>query len=77
MRKSYDCFVPHTHWQAPLRSSWQDRPRPDLASLGPLHLRTVEKTLFSMTTPKFLSVLDKRPFQSLVLMGIEVRSILS
>ena len=50
---------------------------PDLASLGPLHLRTVEKTLFSMTTPKFLSVLDKRPFQSLVLMGIEVRSILS
>ncbi|KAI0283720.1 Isochorismatase-like protein, partial [Russula aff. rugulosa BPL654] len=45
----------------------------DLASLGPLHLRTVEKTLFSMTTPKFLSVLDKRPFQSLVLMGIESR----
>ncbi|KAI0269036.1 Isochorismatase-like protein [Russula aff. rugulosa BPL654] len=45
--------------------------RLNLASLGPLHLGTVEKTLFSMTTPEFLSVLDKRPFQSLVLMGIE------
>jgi len=47
--------------------------RLDLAPLGPLHLATVEKTLFSMATPEFLSVLNKRPFQSLVLMGIEVR----
>lgn len=30
-----------------------------------------------MATPEFLSLLNKRPFQSLVLMGIEVRSILS
>lgn len=51
--------------------------RLDLASLGPLHLSTVEKMLFSMATPEFLSVLNKRPFRSLVLMGIEVRSILS
>ena len=50
--------------------------RLNLASLGPLHLGTVEKTLFSMATPEFFSVLDKRPFQSLVLMGIEVRFIL-
>lgn len=47
--------------------------RLNLASLGPLHLGTVEKTLFSMATPEFLSVLNKRPLKSLVLMGIEVR----
>jgi hypothetical protein len=51
--------------------------RLDLAALGPLHLGTVEKTLFSMATPEFISVLNKRPFQSLVLMGIEVCFILS
>ncbi len=51
--------------------------RLDLASLGPLHLGTVEKSLFSMATPEFLSVLKNRDFKSLVLMGIEVRSVLS
>ena len=51
--------------------------RLNLASLGPLHLGTVEKTLFSMATPEFLSLLNKRPLKSLVLMGIEVRFILS
>ncbi|KAF8485339.1 Isochorismatase hydrolase [Russula ochroleuca] len=45
--------------------------RLNLASLGPLHLGTVEKTLFSMATPEFLSVLKNRDFKSLVLMGIE------
>lgn len=50
--------------------------RLNLASLGPLHLGTVEKTLFSMATPEFLSLLNKRPLKSLVLMGIEVRFIL-
>jgi len=45
--------------------------RLNLASLGPLHLGTVEKTLFSMAAPEFLSVLNKRPLKSLVLMGIE------
>ena len=76
MRKSYDCFVPPMlrHLSAALGKT---DARLNLASLGPLHLGTVEKTLFSMATPEFLSVLDKRPFQSLVLMGIEVRSILS
>jgi hypothetical protein len=46
--------------------------RLNLASLGSLHFATVEKTLFSMATPEFLSVLNKRPLKSLVLMGIEV-----
>jgi hypothetical protein len=51
--------------------------RLNLASLGPLHLGTVEKTLFSMAAPEFLSVLNKRPLKSLVLMGIEVGFIFS
>ncbi len=51
--------------------------RLDLASIGPLHLGTVEKTLFSMATAEFLSVLKNKGFKSLVLMGIEVRSVLS
>ncbi|KAH9991457.1 Isochorismatase-like protein [Russula vinacea] len=42
-----------------------------LASLGALHLGTVEKTLFSMATPEFLSVLKNRELKSLVVMGIE------
>ena len=47
--------------------------RINLASLGQLHLTTVEKTLFSMATPEVLSLLQKHKFKSLVLMGIEVR----
>ncbi|KAH9967725.1 Isochorismatase hydrolase [Lactifluus volemus] len=42
-----------------------------LASLGPLHLATIEKTLFSMATPEFLDLIRKHKFKSLVLMGIE------
>lgn len=75
MCKSYDCFVPHA--QAPPAALGKTDDRLNLASLGPLHLGTVEKTLFSMATPEFLSVLNKRPFQSLILMGIEVRFIFS
>ncbi|KAH9167614.1 Isochorismatase hydrolase [Lactarius sanguifluus] len=45
--------------------------RIDLASLGPLLLATVEKTLFSMATPEVLSLLEKHNFKSLVLMGVE------
>jgi hypothetical protein len=47
--------------------------RIDLASLGPLRLGTIEKSLFSMATPEFLSLIDSHEFKSLVLMGIEVR----
>lgn len=46
--------------------------RLNLASLGSLHFTTIEKTLFSMATPEFLSVLHERSLESLVLMGIEV-----
>ncbi|KAN0131274.1 Isochorismatase-like protein [Lactarius tabidus] len=43
----------------------------DLTSLGPLHLGTFEKTLFSMATPEVLSLLREHDFKSLILMGIE------
>ncbi|KAI0296060.1 Isochorismatase hydrolase [Multifurca ochricompacta] len=43
----------------------------DLASLGPLHLGTFEKTLFSMATPEVLSLIEKHNLKSLVLLGIE------
>ncbi|KAN0131254.1 Isochorismatase-like protein [Lactarius tabidus] len=46
--------------------------RIDLTSLGPLHLSTFEKTLFSMATPEVLSLLRKHNFKSLILMGIEL-----
>ncbi|KAI0253156.1 Isochorismatase hydrolase [Lactifluus subvellereus] len=45
--------------------------RLELTSLGPLHLATIEKTLFSMATPDFLALINERGFKSLVLMGIE------
>ena len=43
------------------------------AELGPLHLGTFEKTLFSMATPDVLSLLEKHNTKSVVLFGIEVR----
>jgi hypothetical protein len=46
--------------------------RIDLASLGALRLATIEKSLFSMVTPEFLSLIGSRDFKSFVLMGIEV-----
>jgi len=45
--------------------------RLDLPSLGPLHLTTIGKTLFSMATPELLSLLDSRSLKSLIVMGIE------
>lgn len=47
-------------------------PEIDLASLGPLHLATVEKTLFSMFTPEVGSLLKRQNFKSVVIFGIEV-----
>jgi hypothetical protein len=49
-------------------------PEIDLASLGPLHLATVEKTLFSMFTPEVESILQNGNFKSVVIFGIEVRT---
>ncbi|KAI0313451.1 Isochorismatase-like protein [Amylostereum chailletii] len=39
--------------------------------LGPLHLGTFDKTLFSMATPDVLSLLNKHNTKSVVLFGIE------
>ncbi|KAA1466021.1 Isochorismatase hydrolase [Dentipellis sp. KUC8613] len=39
--------------------------------LGPLHLGTVEKTLFSMATPEVISILKERDLKSVILFGIE------
>lgn len=47
-------------------------PEIDLASLGPLHLGTVEKTLFSMVTPEVQALLQQHNFKSVIVMGIEV-----
>ncbi|KAH9962417.1 Isochorismatase-like protein [Russula dissimulans] len=45
--------------------------RLDVASIGPLHLATIEKSLFSMATPEFLSLIESRGFKSFILTGIE------
>jgi hypothetical protein len=48
-------------------------PEIDLASLGSLHLATVDKTLFSMLHPQVIPILQSRPsVDSIVLFGIEV-----
>ena len=49
-------------------------PEIDLASLGPLHVGTVEKTLFSMITPEVHAALEHHNAKSVIVMGIEVRS---
>ncbi|KIP09837.1 hypothetical protein PHLGIDRAFT_85994 [Phlebiopsis gigantea 11061_1 CR5-6] len=46
-------------------------PEVDLQSLGPLHLGTVEKTLFSMVTPEVISLLQEHDLKSVIVMGIE------
>jgi len=46
-------------------------PEIDLQTLGPLHLKTVEKTLFSMFTPEVEAILKKHDLKSVVLFGIE------
>jgi len=42
-----------------------------VASLGPLHLVTIEKSLFSMATPEFLSLIESRDLKSFILAGME------
>lgn len=45
----------------------------DLASLGPLHIATIDKTLFSMLTPEVKGILSARPhIKNVIVMGIEV-----
>ncbi|KAI0786457.1 Isochorismatase-like protein [Abortiporus biennis] len=46
-------------------------PELDLTALGPLHLGTIEKTLFSMATPEVKKLLQERNIKSVVLFGIE------
>ncbi len=48
-------------------------PELDLASLGPLHLNTINKSRFSMHIPEVATLL-KQDRTNVVLMGIEVRS---
>ncbi|KAJ7638486.1 Isochorismatase hydrolase [Roridomyces roridus] len=44
----------------------------DLDSLGPLHVATLDKTLFSMLIPEVEAILSDRPaVKSIVLLGIE------
>lgn len=50
-------------------------PELDLSPLGPLHLGTFEKTLFSMAIPPVKTLLEGRQARSVVLFGIEVGSI--
>ena len=49
-------------------------PEIDLASLGPYHVGTVEKTLFSMITPEVHAALQHHNAKSVIVMGIEVRA---
>ena len=48
-------------------------PEINLNSLGPLHLGTVEKSLFSMVTPEVDAALKQHNFKSVIVLGIEVR----
>ncbi|KAE9395660.1 Isochorismatase hydrolase [Gymnopus androsaceus JB14] len=43
----------------------------DLASLGDLHLKTIDKTLFSMLVPEVRGIIDNVGPNNIVLMGIE------
>lgn len=49
-----------------------------LAQLGPLHIKTFDKMLFSLITPELLTLLkcpEQQNIKSVVLMGIEVRGL--
>jgi len=41
-------------------------------AFGPLHLPTIEKSLISMATPVFLSMIESQGFESFILAGMEV-----
>lgn len=44
----------------------------ELDTLGPLHLATVEKSMFSMLTPEIDAALKQHNIKSIIIMGIEV-----
>lgn len=44
----------------------------DLSILGPLHLGTISKSLFSMVTPELQTALQEHNIQSVIITGIEV-----
>ncbi|KLO16386.1 Isochorismatase hydrolase [Schizopora paradoxa] len=46
-------------------------PELNVGQLGSLHLKTVDKTLFSLVTPEVENVLRSRSVKSAILMGIE------
>ena len=50
-------------------------PELNVDGLGQLHLGTFEKTLFSMVTPQIEEILTERAFDSVLILGIEVRAI--
>ncbi|PSS36855.1 hypothetical protein PHLCEN_2v1283 [Hermanssonia centrifuga] len=52
-------------------------PEIDLQNLGPLHLGTLEKSLFSMVTPELEGLLRHHNFKSVIIMGIEVMTFTS
>lgn len=48
-------------------------PELNVNDLGPLHLGTFDKTIFSMLIPPVEAILKERDFKSVVILGIEVR----
>ena len=49
-------------------------PELNVNGLGSLHLGTFDKTLFSMIIPKIDETLKERCFESVLIIGIEVRA---
>ncbi|KAF9779558.1 Isochorismatase hydrolase [Thelephora terrestris] len=50
-------------------------PELNVNELGPLHLGTFDKTLFSMVVPPVEAILKQHDFESVLIVGIEVREI--
>jgi len=48
-------------------------PELNIHDLGPLHLGTFDKTLFSMVIPPVEAILKERYLKSVLILGIEVR----
>jgi len=46
-------------------------PEIDLEGMGPLHLGTFDKSMFSMATPEVISTLQQYNIKSVIIMGIE------
>lgn len=47
-------------------------PEIEINTLGPLHLGTIAKSLFSMVTPELQAALQERNIKSVIITGIEV-----